>query len=112
MKDCLFCKISKHEIPAEIVYEDDEIIGFKDISPQAPLHVLFVPKKHMDTVNDFEEGDALLIGKLIHRAKKYLNDMGRESYRLVFNCGSDAGQTVYHLHLHCLTGRYLNWPPG
>ena len=112
MKDCLFCKISEREIPAEIIYEDDEIIGFKDINPQAPLHVLFVPKKHMDSVNEFVAEDASLVGKVIHKAKEYLNENGYESYRLVFNCGSDAGQTVYHLHLHCLAGRYLNWPPG
>lgn len=112
MRDCLFCDILDNKIPAEKIYEDDEIQGFKDINPQAPVHVLFVPKKHIDTVNDHSREDIELMGKLIFRAKEYLNEIGQKNYRLVFNCGTEAGQTVFHVHLHCLAGRRFIWPPG
>ena len=112
MEDCIFCKILSREVPGEIVYEDDDFLGFKDINPQAPEHLLFIPKKHISSLNEYEEGDAELIGKLIFRAKSFLNENGYQNYRFVFNCGSDAGQTVYHIHVHAMAGRKFVWPPG
>lgn len=111
---CLFCKIVEGEIPAKIVYNDEQIMAFADISPQAPVHLLIIPKKHIATINDAENSDAELLGKLIltakHLAKEHgLNDSG---YRLVFNINSQGGQEVYHIHLHLLGGRQLTWPPG
>lgn len=111
---CLFCKIVEGEIPAKIVYNDEQIMAFADISPQAPVHLLIIPKKHIATINDAENSDAELLGKLIltakHLAKENgLNDSG---YRLVFNINSQGGQEVYHIHLHLLGGRQLTWPPG
>jgi histidine triad (HIT) family protein len=112
MEDCIFCKIISREIQADIVYEDDEIMGFHDISPQAPTHLLFVPKEHISSTNELTENEAELMGKLIVRAKNFLAAEGIDSYRLVINSGAQAGQTVYHLHLHALAGRLLTWPPG
>ena len=112
MEDCIFCKILSKEIPAEIVYEDDEILGFKDINPQAPVHLLFIPKKHVHSLNEMEEEDSAVLGKTIYRAKEYLKSQGYDNYRLVFNCGSDAGQTVYHIHVHAMAGRHFVWPAG
>jgi len=112
--DCLFCKIINGDIPADIVYQNDDVLGFKDVSPQAPSHVLFIPKKHIATVNDLELDDAELVGKLYLAAKKVATDAGfaAEGYRLVMNCNAGAGQTVFHIHLHMLAGRALHWPPG
>lgn len=112
--DCLFCKIINGDIPADIVYQDDHVLGFKDVNPQAPTHVLFIPKKHIATVNDLESSDAELIGKLYLAAKKIATDEGfaEDGYRLVMNCNAGAGQTVFHIHLHMLAGRSLSWPPG
>lgn len=112
--DCLFCKIINGDIPADIVYQDDHVLGFKDVNPQAPTHVLFIPKKHIATVNDLESSDAELIGKLYLAAKKIAADKGfaDDGYRLVMNCNAGAGQTVFHIHLHMLAGRSLSWPPG
>lgn len=112
--DCLFCKIINGDIPADIVYQDDHVLGFKDVNPQAPTHVLFIPKKHIATVNDLESSDAELIGKLYLAAKKIATDEGfaDDGYRLVMNCNAGAGQTVFHIHLHMLAGRSLSWPPG
>jgi len=112
--DCLFCKIINGDIPADIVYQDDEVLGFKDVNPQAPTHILFIPKKHIATVNDLELDDAQLVGKLYLAAKKVAMDAGfaEEGYRLVMNCNAGAGQTVFHIHLHMLAGRALSWPPG
>lgn len=112
--DCLFCKIINGDIPADIVYQDDDVLGFKDVNPQAPTHVLFIPKKHIATVNDLEINDAELIGKLYLAAKKVATDAGfaDDGYRLVMNCNAGAGQTVFHIHLHMLAGRSLSWPPG
>ena len=112
--DCLFCKIINGDIPADIVYQDDQVLGFKDVNPQAPTHVLFIPKKHIATVNDLELDDAELVGKLYLAAKKVATDAGfaEEGYRLVMNCNAGAGQTVFHIHLHMLAGRALHWPPG
>lgn len=112
--DCLFCKIINRDIPADIIYQDDHVLGFKDVNPQAPTHVLFIPKKHIATVNDLESSDAELIGKLYLAAKKIATDEGfaEDGYRLVMNCNAGAGQTVFHIHLHMLAGRSLSWPPG
>jgi histidine triad (HIT) family protein len=114
MGDTIFGKIIKREIPADIVYEDDEVLAFKDIAPQAPIHILIIPKKEIPTANDIQEEDAPLIGKLFLVAKKLANEYGiaENGYRLVINCNKDAGQAVYHLHLHLLGGRKFGWPPG
>ena len=112
--DCLFCKIINGDIPADIVYQDDDVIGFNDINPQAPTHVLFIPKKHISTVNDLTDDDAAVVGKLFLAAKSVAKEAGfaDDGYRLVMNCNEGAGQTVFHIHLHMLAGRALNWPPG
>ncbi len=114
MADTIFGKIIRREIPAEIVYEDEEVLAFKDIAPQAPIHVLIIPKKEIPTANDIQEEDAPLIGKLFIVAKKLAKEFGvdESGYRLVINCNKDAGQAVYHLHLHLLGGRKFTWPPG
>lgn len=110
----IFTKIINKEIPANIVYEDDEILAFRDISPQAPEHILVIPKKEIPTVNDIEDADALLVGKLFLTAKKIAKELGfdEKGYRLVMNCNEDGGQTVNHIHMHILAGRQLSWPPG
>ena len=112
--DCLFCKIRDGDIPAEIVYKDDDVFAFRDINPQAPIHVLIVPRKHIPTVNDIEPEDAGLIGSLFLAARKIAEEEGiaEEGYRLVMNTNMRAGQTVFHIHLHLLGGRSLTWPPG
>ena len=112
--DCLFCNIINGDIPADIVYQDDDVIGFNDINPQAPTHVLFIPKKHISTVNDLTADDAAVVGKLFLAAKSVAKDAGfaDDGYRLVMNCNEGAGQTVFHIHLHMLAGRVLSWPPG
>ena len=112
--DCLFCKINNGDIPAEIIYQDDEVLGFRDVNPQAPTHVLFIPKQHISTVNDLTADNADLIGKLYLAAKTVAmeNGFAEEGYRLVMNCNEGAGQTVFHIHLHMLAGRAFTWPPG
>ena len=114
MPDCLFCKIIKKEIPSDIVYETDSILAFNDINPQAPHHILIVPKKHIPTLNDLSEEDANLIGTLLLTAKDLAATRGidESGYRTVFNCNADAGQAVFHIHLHLLGGRPMTWPPG
>ena len=114
MSETIFTKIINKEIPASIVYEDDEVIAFNDISPQAPVHILIVPKKPIPTINDASESDSELLGKIILTAKKLANDNGiaDDGYRLVFNCNEGAGQTVFHIHCHLIGGRPMNWPPG
>lgn len=109
--DCLFCKIIKKEMPAEIIYEDDDFISFKDINPIAPIHFLIIPKKHIASVNHLESEDKELVGKLFLTAKKIAREQGLsdQGYRLVFNVGKNAGQVVDHLHLHLLGGKTLNW---
>ena len=111
---CLFCKIINREIPASIVYEDDQILAFNDIGPQAPTHVLVVPKKHIATLNDVQDIDARLVGTLVQRAAAIARERGIDAagYRTVFNTNRDAGQTVFHIHLHLIGGRSLGWPPG
>ena len=112
--ECLFCKIIEKEIPSGIVYEDNEIIAFNDINPQAPVHVIIIPKKHIEKISDIMSEDIDIIGKLIFTAKNIAKEQGisESGYRLVFNCNKDAGQAVFHIHLHLLGGRKLNWPPG
>ncbi len=111
---CLFCKIIAREIPAAIVYEDDAVLAFNDINPQAPTHVLVVPKRHIATLNDLEPGDDSIVGGLVRRAATIAKESGIAGggFRTVFNTNRDAGQTVFHIHLHLLGGRTMTWPPG
>ena len=114
MDDCLFCKIVNREIPSEIVFENDRILAFRDIEPQAPVHILIIPKKHIITTNDLEDSHKELIGEMMLTAKDLAKEYGiaDEGYRTVFNCNRGGGQAVYHIHLHLLGGRQMNWPPG
>lgn len=114
MSDCLFCRMVAGEIKPDVVYEDEAVLAFRDINPQAPTHVLVIPKRHISTINDIEDGDAELIGRLYLGAKKVaaLEGIADEGYRVVMNCNTAAGQTVFHLHLHLLGGRNMSWPPG
>ena len=111
---CLFCRIVSGEIPSTPVYSDDRVYAFADLNPQAPLHVLVVPKRHVATLNDLGGQDDGLIGELVRRAASIAAQHGyaEGGYRTVFNCNADAGQTVFHVHLHLLAGRRLGWPPG
>ena len=113
-KNCLFCRIAGKEIPADIVFENEEILAFRDINPQAPTHILVIPRKHIPTANDLGAEDAALVGKLILAARELAGKEGvaKEGYRLVINCGRGAGQAVFHIHLHLLGGRGFSWPPG
>jgi histidine triad (HIT) family protein len=112
--DCLFCRIVAGQIPAKKVHEDDRCIGFFDINPQAPTHVLFIPKRHIATANDLTAEDRELVGHLVFCASQLARAQGiaESGYRLVMNCNGDAGQTVFHLHAHLLAGRRMAWPPG
>ena len=112
--DCLFCKILAGEIPAELVYESDTAVAFRDISPQAPTHVLVIPRKHISTINDITEDDEAIVGSLYTAARKIAAAEGiaDDGYRAVMNCNEGAGQSVFHIHLHVLGGRPMNWPPG
>ncbi len=112
--DCLFCKILAGNIPADIVYESDNAIAFRDINPQAPTHVLVIPRKHISTLNDVDGEDHALIGELYLVAKAIAAAEGidESGYRTVINCNEGAGQSVFHIHLHLLGGRLLGWPPG
>lgn len=114
MADCLFCKIVAREIPAGLVYEDDTLVAFKDINPQAPLHLLIVPRRHIASLNEMTRDDDGLVGSMIRRAAALAKDNGYDAsgYRTVFNTNREAGQTVFHIHLHLLAGRPLSWPPG
>ncbi len=114
MSDCLFCKIRDGEIPADIVFENDDMVAFNDVNSQAPLHVLIIPKKHISTINDLAESDESIMGKLFTVAKTIAAQHGvsDDGYRLVVNCNEKAGQTVFHIHMHLLAGRSMNWPPG
>lgn len=113
-KDCLFCKIIRKEIPSEVVHEDEDVLGFKDVSPQAPVHELFIPKIHVATLNDVDPEGSGLLGKLMASAVARAAALGiaENGYRLVLNCNRDGGQAVFHIHLHLLGGRPLEWPPG
>ncbi|HAA45907.1 MAG: histidine triad (HIT) protein [Halomonas sp. 54_146] len=112
--DCLFCKIIKREIPADIVYEDDHVLAFNDISPQAPTHQLIIPKKHISTLNDIDETELATIGRLQFTAAKLAQEQGfaEDGYRVVMNCNEMGGQTVYHIHMHLMGGRTFTWPAG
>jgi histidine triad (HIT) family protein len=114
MADCLFCKIVRREIPATLVYEDERVVAFIDINPQAPTHVLVVPKRHIETLNELGTEDDRLVGELVRRAAAIAGERGLSAggYRTVFNTNRDAGQTVFHIHLHLLGGRAMAWPPG
>lgn len=114
MDNCIFCSIIQGKIPSEKVYEDDQVFAFKDINPEAPVHVLIIPKKHIASINELDEDNSQVIGHIYVAAKKIAMELGiaESGYRVVANCGSNAGQTVYHIHFHLLGGRSLNWPPG
>lgn len=114
MADDLFEKIIRREIPADIVFENDEVLAFRDINPQAPVHVLIIPKRHIATLNDLSQADAALVGRLVLVARSIAADEGlsEDGYRLVFNCNEHGGQSVFHIHLHLLGGRQMGWPPG
>ena len=110
---CLFCRIAAKEVPAGIVYDDGDVVAFRDLSPQAPTHVLVIPRRHVATLNDMVEVDAALLGAMMLVAKKVALAAGLAAgYRVVTNCGPDGGQSVSHLHLHVLGGRPMSWPPG
>lgn len=113
MSETLFSKIINREIPADIVYEDEHSLAFRDINPQAPVHLLIIPKKAIATINDLEPEDRELVGHLFIVAKKLAREMGfdEDGYRVVMNCNEQAGQTVFHIHLHLLAGKPLGWPP-
>lgn len=112
--DCLFCKIVNKEIDSDIIYEDDKVVAFNDINPQAPIHVLIVPRIHIDTINDVTEEHNELLGHIINTSKQLAKEIGidESGYRILFNCNRGAGQAVFHIHLHLLGGRQMTWPPG
>jgi histidine triad (HIT) family protein len=114
MTNCLFCKIVNREIPGSIVFEDERLLAFNDINPQAPTHILIVPKRHIGSLNDLTAEDDQVIGELVRRAAVLARERGISAggFRTVFNTNRDAGQTVFHIHLHLLGGRSLHWPPG
>ncbi|WPD22409.1 MAG: histidine triad nucleotide-binding protein [Candidatus Electrothrix scaldis] len=111
-ENCLFCKIIKGEIPSDKLYEDDEVLAFRDIAPTAPVHFLVIPKKHISGPAAVAEEDQALIGKLMRIGSQVAKEEGIENFRVVFNNGAEAGQTVFHIHMHIIGGRSLNWPPG
>ena len=112
--ECIFCRIVSGEVSAKKVYEDDDVVAFEDIRPQAPVHILIIPKRHIATVNDLTESDAQLVGRLVLVVKRIAAERGvaERGYRLVLNCNRDSGQEVFHIHLHLLGGRRFTWPPG
>jgi histidine triad (HIT) family protein len=112
--ECLFCKMVSGQIKPDTVYEDDAVLAFKDINPQAPVHILVIPKKHTATLNELTPDDAGLVGKIFMTAARIAKDSGiaESGYRTVLNCNADAGQSVFHVHLHLLGGRVMHWPPG
>jgi len=112
--DCLFCKIVAGEIPASIIYQDDRLVAFNDINPQAPLHALVVPRRHIASLNVMSADDDALVGEMVRRAAAIAREKGYadSGFRTVFNTNADAGQTVFHIHLHLLAGRRFSWPPG
>ncbi len=114
MSDCLFCKIRDGEIQGDIVFENDDVLAFNDVNPQAPVHVLIIPKKHISAVNDMTDADELVMGKLFSAAKIIASqqEVSEDSYRLVVNCNQKSGQTVFHIHMHMLANRNMTWPPG
>lgn len=114
MNDCLFCKIIAGEIPADFVYQDEKVVAFKDIQPRAPHHILIIPRKHIATLNDLTGAETDIAGHLLITAQQIATKLGiaEPGYRVIMNCNAGGGQVVYHIHLHLLGGRQLNWPPG
>ena len=114
MTETIFDKIISKEIPADIVYEDNNFLAFNDINPQAPIHILVIPKKRISSINDLELSDSNLVGEMVVIANKIAKEkkIDEDGYRLIFNCNENGGQTVYHIHLHLIGGRKLSWPPG
>ncbi len=112
--ECIFCKIAAGEIPADKVYENERVTAFRDINPQAPHHILIIPRQHIATLNDLDGDSAPLLGDMSLAAKHIAHELGvaGAGYRLVLNCNGDGGQTVFHIHMHLLAGRQLGWPPG
>ncbi|MCX5719404.1 MAG: histidine triad nucleotide-binding protein [Nitrospirae bacterium] len=111
---CIFCKIIERKLPAKIIYEDEHVIAFEDINPQAPVHTLIIPKKHIPTIFDLKEEDSNLVAHILNIANKIANDEGiaQRGFRVVTNCNPESGQSVYHIHFHVLGGRHMHWPPG
>jgi histidine triad (HIT) family protein len=111
---CLFCRIARRDLDAEILFEDEDVLAFRDVNPQAPVHILLIPKRHIPTVNEIRAEDARLLSALLLAVPKLARDQGvdEEGYRLVMNCQEGAGQSVFHLHLHLLGGRRMSWQPG
>lgn len=112
MSNCLFCRMIQKEIQARVEAEDETMIAIHDINPQAPAHLLVIPKKHIESISALTDADSILIGELIQSARKIAQKNGWSDYRLVFNNGAQAGQSVFHVHLHLLSGRKMHWPPG
>ena len=114
MADCLFCKIVSGQIPATLIYQDDRVVAFKDINPQAPMHLLVIPRRHIASLNELSAEDDGLVGEMVRRSAALAREHGHSDrgFRTVFNCNADAGQTVFHIHLHVLAGRSMTWPPG
>ncbi|NLJ78497.1 MAG: histidine triad nucleotide-binding protein [Tissierellia bacterium] len=114
MGDCLFCKIVDGEIPSEILYEDERVLAFKDVNPQAPVHILVIPKEHIESMNDIDESNSHVIGDIFAIMRGLAEELGieKDGYRVVNNCGRFGGQSVSHIHFHLLGGRQLSWPPG
>jgi len=114
MGDCIFCKMANGEIRPDVVYEDDQVLAFRDLNPQAPTHVLVIPKRHISTLNELSPADAELTGRLFLAAREVAEADGiaERGYRTVINCNAEAGQSVFHVHLHVLGGRPMRWPPG
>ncbi len=114
MAECLFCQIVDKKIPAEIVFESNKLLAFKDVDPQAPVHILIIPKEHITTTNDLSNKHKELIGDILLTAKRLASDydIAKDGYRTLFNCNKNGGQAVYHIHLHLLGGRQMKWPPG
>lgn len=114
MTDCLFCKMVKGEIKPDVVYEDEQLLAFRDLNPQAPVHILLIPKRHISTLNDLSESDDALLGSMLRVAAQLAASEGiaEDGYRTLLNCNAHGGQTVFHIHLHLLGGRAMNWPPG
>jgi histidine triad (HIT) family protein len=112
--NCLFCRIVSGEIPSTLVFQDDQVVAFKDITPQAPMHVLVIPRRHIASLNDVTPAEDEILGRLVRTGAAIANEQGYGAggYRTVFNCNADAGQTVFHIHLHVLAGRKMAWPPG
>ena len=114
MDDCIFCKIAAGDIPAEKIHEDDTVVAFRDLNPQAPTHVLVIPKKHISTLNDLTDEDERIVGRMVGAAREVAvrEGLADAGFRTVMNCNEAGGQTVFHIHLHLLGGRMMHWPPG